>query len=251
MERWQVVHGRALTRAVGAVFAVVAIAMLAGCGTSGGFSPQKPVESASAPTSDGFCATRTCIPNFDNGAGGIVRCADGEWSHSGGLFGACSGHGGLRPSAPQPGSNSATASAPSTTPTPPLPHKLPRSHPTPIGSATGTAGAYKVTIVDMTADHGVDLADSVGGPPEFGVFVDARCQEPPDAIVTWRLEQAGGDPLDDGFATCFDGSFGKLTFFTATGCGNHWLVITPVALATDGGEHRASAPLKFEFTTCR
>jgi hypothetical protein len=116
---------------------------------------------------------------------------------------------------------------------------------------TGTAGAYQVTIVDMRADHEMDLADPAGGPPEFGVFVDARCEEPPDAIVTWRLEQDGGDALDDGFATCFDGSFGKLTFFTATGCGNHWLDITPVALASDGAEHRASAPLKFEFTTCR
>src|SRR5947209_5204097 len=44
--------------------------------------------------SSGFCSTHTCIANFDNGRGSIVRCADGEWSHSGGLPGACSGHGG-------------------------------------------------------------------------------------------------------------------------------------------------------------
>jgi hypothetical protein len=49
---------------------------LASCGTSG------------------FCATHHCIPNFDNGTGSIVQCADGMWSHSGGRPGACSGHGG-------------------------------------------------------------------------------------------------------------------------------------------------------------
>jgi hypothetical protein len=28
--------------------------------------------------------------------GTVVRCADGSWSHAGGLQGACSGHGGKR-----------------------------------------------------------------------------------------------------------------------------------------------------------
>jgi hypothetical protein len=42
----------------------------------------------------GFCDTHTCIPNFPNGNGYIVQCSDGEWSHSGGLSGACSWHGG-------------------------------------------------------------------------------------------------------------------------------------------------------------
>jgi hypothetical protein len=41
-----------------------------------------------------FCSTHTCIPNFPNGNGSVVQCADGEWSHSGGLSGACSDHGG-------------------------------------------------------------------------------------------------------------------------------------------------------------
>jgi hypothetical protein len=41
-----------------------------------------------------FCDTHTCISNFDNGNGYIVQCADGEWSQSGGLSGACSYHGG-------------------------------------------------------------------------------------------------------------------------------------------------------------
>jgi hypothetical protein len=34
------------------------------------------------------------IPNYDNGTGYRVQCADGEYSHSGGRPGACSGHGG-------------------------------------------------------------------------------------------------------------------------------------------------------------
>lgn len=43
---------------------------------------------------DQFCSTHTCIPNFPNGNGSVVQCSDGEWSHSGGLSGACSDHGG-------------------------------------------------------------------------------------------------------------------------------------------------------------
>jgi hypothetical protein len=41
-----------------------------------------------------FCSTHDCIPNFLNGRGSIVQCADGTWSHSGGIPGACSDHGG-------------------------------------------------------------------------------------------------------------------------------------------------------------
>ncbi len=41
-----------------------------------------------------FCSTHSCIENFPNGSGYIVQCTDGEWSHSGGVSGACSDHGG-------------------------------------------------------------------------------------------------------------------------------------------------------------
>ena len=44
----------------------------------------------------GFCSAHSCISNFDNGHGYILQCADGMWSHSGGLQGACSNHGGER-----------------------------------------------------------------------------------------------------------------------------------------------------------
>jgi hypothetical protein len=35
------------------------------------------------------------IPNYDDGDGDRVQCADGMYSHSGGIQGACSGHGGV------------------------------------------------------------------------------------------------------------------------------------------------------------
>lgn len=41
-----------------------------------------------------FCSSHECIANFSNGHGEVVQCTDGEWSHSGGISGACSGHGG-------------------------------------------------------------------------------------------------------------------------------------------------------------
>jgi hypothetical protein len=47
-----------------------------------------------APT--GFCDYHDCIPNFENGTGYPVQCADGSWSQSGGRPGACSWHGGVR-----------------------------------------------------------------------------------------------------------------------------------------------------------
>ena len=42
-----------------------------------------------------FCQVNSCIPNFPNGTGYPVQCADGEWSQSGGRQGACSWHGGV------------------------------------------------------------------------------------------------------------------------------------------------------------
>ena len=50
--------------------------------------------STSHATDAEFCSRHQCIENFPNGNGSIVQCADGEWSHSGGLSGACSDHGG-------------------------------------------------------------------------------------------------------------------------------------------------------------
>lgn len=43
-----------------------------------------------------FCVTHSCIGSFGSGHGSIVQCSDGTWSHSGGIQGACSWHGGVR-----------------------------------------------------------------------------------------------------------------------------------------------------------
>lgn len=71
----------------------------AGNGTGTVSSTTTPVavegpESPSHATDAQFCKMYSCIPNFSNGNGTIVQCRDGQWSHSGGLSGACSDHGG-------------------------------------------------------------------------------------------------------------------------------------------------------------
>jgi hypothetical protein len=49
---------------------------------------------SSAPAN--FCSVFTCIPSFWNQTNGnVVRCSDGLFSHSGGVRGACSSHGGV------------------------------------------------------------------------------------------------------------------------------------------------------------
>lgn len=62
-----------------------------------GQSKQPAVEGAGSLSHSGdaqFCSTHQCIANFSNGSGAVVECKDGEWSHSGGISGACSSHGG-------------------------------------------------------------------------------------------------------------------------------------------------------------
>ena len=64
--------------------------MVAGCGNSSVEGPG----SYSHATDAKFCSTHHCIAYFPNGRGFIAQCVDGEWSHSGGIQGACSYHGG-------------------------------------------------------------------------------------------------------------------------------------------------------------
>jgi hypothetical protein len=45
-------------------------------------NPAPPAYTPPTP-SQNFCDTHYCIPNFSNGAGVIVQCNDGSWSHSG------------------------------------------------------------------------------------------------------------------------------------------------------------------------
>lgn len=42
----------------------------------------------------GFCSAHDCIGSFDTEPGYIVECADGTYSHAGGISGSCSRHGG-------------------------------------------------------------------------------------------------------------------------------------------------------------
>jgi hypothetical protein len=55
-------------------------------------SPDTTVDPGDDPA---FCDTHDCIPNYPNGNGSTVQCADGSYSHSGGIQGACSHHGGV------------------------------------------------------------------------------------------------------------------------------------------------------------
>jgi hypothetical protein len=66
----------------------------ANTGNTGGLTSTTNTGNTGNTGSGDFCSTHTCIPNFPNGTGYIVQCADGEWSHSGGRPGACSDHGG-------------------------------------------------------------------------------------------------------------------------------------------------------------
>jgi hypothetical protein len=52
-------------------------------------------EEASSETPEPDYGAGDEIPNYDNGTGYRVRCADGMYSQSGGRSGACSGHGGV------------------------------------------------------------------------------------------------------------------------------------------------------------
>jgi hypothetical protein len=60
---------------------------------SGGTPPVDEAPQITTSSAD-FCSTHDCIGSFSEGRGSIVQCADGTWSHSGGVQGACSWHGG-------------------------------------------------------------------------------------------------------------------------------------------------------------
>jgi hypothetical protein len=68
--------------------------VLGGGGSLGDGGSTSGSSSGYSDNSSGFCTTHTCIGNFNQGNGYIVRCADGTYSHSGGEPGACSWHGG-------------------------------------------------------------------------------------------------------------------------------------------------------------
>ena len=59
-------------------------------------SPETTTGGITTTTEAGFCETHQCIDNFEEGNGYKVQCADNMWSHSGGIQGVCSGHGGVK-----------------------------------------------------------------------------------------------------------------------------------------------------------
>jgi hypothetical protein len=95
-------------------------------GESGGSSPERSSPEQPGGEKEGpgstshaedaqFCSSHTCITNFPNGSGTVVECNDREWSHSGGISGACSHHGGENASSAsrgQPGETESPSSAP-------------------------------------------------------------------------------------------------------------------------------------------
>lgn len=52
------------------------------------------VGSSSHATDAEFCREHECIGEFETEPGTVVECSDGTYSHSGGISGACSDHGG-------------------------------------------------------------------------------------------------------------------------------------------------------------
>jgi hypothetical protein len=52
------------------------------------------VGSASHATDEQFCEEHRCEGEFTSEPGKIVECSDGTYSHAGGIYGACSYHGG-------------------------------------------------------------------------------------------------------------------------------------------------------------
>jgi hypothetical protein len=60
----------------------------------GGSAPNDATPSYSVPDTSSTPPGEN-IPNYDNGNGYRVQCADGTFSHSGGIQGACSHHGGV------------------------------------------------------------------------------------------------------------------------------------------------------------
>lgn len=63
-----------------------------------GYGAEDPVpssETSEAAPADADPPLDERIPNYDEGRGSPVQCSDGMWSQSGGIQGACSGHGGV------------------------------------------------------------------------------------------------------------------------------------------------------------
>ena len=196
-----------------------------------------------------FCSTHQCIPNFWNGTGSIVQCVYGEWSHSGGERGACSGYGGVASASGGSGPVPTTPEQAS----PPTP-QVPPSHPYLAGLASASSKDYSVTITRVRPDHSLD-APGVGGPPMFGIDLFANCAEPPGSAADWQMNVAG-DPTGGSVGLCASGTFdsgGMPTPVTVSGCGSHIVAFVPESMGnspTDVTLHPVAQPMRFSIHVC-
>ena len=113
-----------------------------GLGSGGGTLVLAALSLGACGSSD-FCSSHDCIGNFANGRGYVVQCADGSYSHSGGISGACSHHGGESVGAGDSGDGSASPPPPAASAPPPTPTPPPSPRSAGVGSSTsgnGTSG---------------------------------------------------------------------------------------------------------------
>lgn len=108
-----------------------------------------------------FCSNHQCISNFPNGNGYVVQCADSTWSHSGGLSGACSDHGGESPAgggSPTPvGPSGNSGSSTGNTGASSLPNQCDQNV---SGSANVTCGFAENTFYEYYKASGGDSSQS-------------------------------------------------------------------------------------------
>jgi hypothetical protein len=220
--------------------------------TTSGYNPPQPPPTTTASASD-FCSSHPCITGFDSGTGSIVKCGDGLWSHSGGVSGACSHHGGVavagagggsaRPPVTPPQS---VPSVPSVPPTPPIPAGPPPSHPTLTGPRSGSSNGYSMNVTSFMADHSLDLAGYAGSPPQFGINFTADCADAPSGIGSWTIT-TGTDPREETFGTCISGTFGTALTLAVLGCGSHTLSAVVKEVGTD---RVLGGPIRVPFHVC-
>jgi hypothetical protein len=61
-----------------------------------GAEPDQEESPDERPEDESFCDTHECVGEYESEPGTVVECADGSYSHAGGISGACSHHGGER-----------------------------------------------------------------------------------------------------------------------------------------------------------
>jgi hypothetical protein len=151
-----------------------------------------------------FCRTHQCIKNFPNGNGYIVQCQDGEWSHSGGVSGACSDHRG------EAGGQGPTASAPVTTTSTPPATSAPYGNSLPVQCFTNSSNG---DFLSASAGNTCTFANNT-----FYEYYQASGGDPTQAesIRVWSVQDQKYYSLScsagDGVVDCTSGNGGDVRF---------------------------------------